>query len=71
MTEAVREMLGWAFSHPECLAVTATGVALDNYPSQKVLVKTGFVETAWMKTGFPTGMKENNQPTGLLTFSHF
>jgi [ribosomal protein S5]-alanine N-acetyltransferase len=43
-TEAVRELTKWAFAHPQCRAITATGVSPDNYSSQKVLVKTGFVE---------------------------
>jgi len=43
-TEAVRELVRWAFSHPECKAITATGVLPDNYASQKVLVKAGFQE---------------------------
>ena len=45
MSEAVQAMLAWAFSHRECLAVTATGVLVDNFASQKVLLKNGFVET--------------------------
>ncbi len=45
MTEAVKEMIRWAFSHPQCRAITAKRVRLDNLPSQKVLVKTGFIET--------------------------
>jgi len=45
MTEAVEAITDWAFSHRECLRVTATQVAPDNYPSRKVLIKAGFQET--------------------------
>lgn len=50
-TEAVRELTNWAFSHPDCKAVTATGVRLDIYPSQKVLIKAGFIETGADENG--------------------
>jgi RimJ/RimL family protein N-acetyltransferase len=44
MTEAVRAMVKWAFSHPECKRITAIGVLPDNYASRKVLVKNEFHE---------------------------
>ena len=47
-TEAVRELVRWAFSHPQCKAITATNVLPDNYASQKVLVKAGFCEIAYL-----------------------
>ena len=50
-TEAVRELTKWAFSYPQCNAITATHVLPDNYSSQKVLVKTGFVETSSDENG--------------------
>ncbi len=46
MTEAVKALIGWAFSHPECMTITATGVLKSNKGSQKVLTKTGFTEIA-------------------------
>jgi predicted acetyltransferase len=45
MSEAVQSIITWAFSHRECLAITALGVLVDNYASQKVLLKNGFFET--------------------------
>ncbi len=45
MSEAVQGIIAWAFSHRECLAITATGVLVDNFASQKVLLKNGFIET--------------------------
>jgi len=44
MSEAVTALINWAFEHPECRAITATAVLLDNLASQKVLLKNGFVE---------------------------
>lgn len=44
MSEAVKALIEWAFSHPECKAINATNVLLDNFPSQKVLVKNCFKE---------------------------
>jgi [ribosomal protein S5]-alanine N-acetyltransferase len=44
MTEAVCALVDWAFSHPECSAVTATNVLINNFGSQKVLIKSGFKE---------------------------
>jgi len=44
MSEAVEAMIKWAFSHPECRAITATSVLVDNFASQKVLLRNGFVE---------------------------
>jgi [ribosomal protein S5]-alanine N-acetyltransferase len=43
MTEAVKTLCVWAFSHPGCRAVTATSVS--NPASEKVLQKAGFVKT--------------------------
>lgn len=45
MSEAVQSLITWAFSHRECLAITALGVLVDNYASQKVLLKNGLIET--------------------------
>ena len=42
MSEAVQALVKWAFTHPQCTAVTATGVRADNYASQKVLKHAGF-----------------------------
>ena len=44
MSEAVEALIKWAFSHPECRAITATSVLVDNFASQKVLLRNGFVE---------------------------
>jgi RimJ/RimL family protein N-acetyltransferase len=44
MTEAVCALVDWAFTHPECSAVTATKVLINNFGSQKVLIKSGFKE---------------------------
>jgi len=44
MTETVRALVGWAFSHPDCRAVVAPGVKLWNIGSQKVLTTAGFSE---------------------------
>lgn len=40
MTEAVRALIEWAFSHPECTRVTAETLH-DNFASQSVLRKAG------------------------------
>ncbi len=45
MSEAVHALIGWAFAHKECLAITATAVLVNNYASQKVLLRNGFIET--------------------------
>jgi len=45
MTEAVEALTDWAFSHRECLRITASRVLNDNLPSRKVLLKAGFRET--------------------------
>jgi len=42
MTEAVRALLSWAFSHPECLKVNARKVLKENVASQRVLLHAGF-----------------------------
>jgi len=44
MSEAVRALIAWAFSHPECRTITATNVLLNNFASQKVLQRNCFVE---------------------------
>ncbi len=41
MTEAVRALIDWAFSHPACQTVTARGVLKTNLASQHVLVNAG------------------------------
>lgn len=51
MSEAVEAMIKWAFSHPECRAITATSVLVDNFASQKVLIRNGFVETGQDEKG--------------------
>jgi predicted acetyltransferase len=51
MTEAVRAMIAWAFSHQECCAVTATSVLAGNLASQKVLLRNGFSETGHNEDG--------------------
>lgn len=51
MSEAVTELIAWAFEHPECKAITATAVLLHNLASQKVLLKNGFVETGQDEKG--------------------
>lgn len=51
MSEAVRAMIRWAFDHPECKAINAANVRLDNYPSQKVLIKCGFSEISSSEEG--------------------
>ena len=51
MTEAVCEMVKWAFTHPDCKVVTASVVAVDNFASQKVLVKAGFSEVSSSEEG--------------------
>ncbi len=45
MSEAVQAIAQWAFSHPECKAITASGVLVGNLGSQKVLEKCGFTQT--------------------------
>lgn len=52
MTEAVKTMLEWAFSHPACSMVTALGVLRGNLASQSVLLKCGFTCTAETETSF-------------------
>jgi RimJ/RimL family protein N-acetyltransferase len=44
MSEAVEGMVKWAFSHPECHTITATSVLVDNFASQIVLLRNGFIE---------------------------
>jgi [ribosomal protein S5]-alanine N-acetyltransferase len=44
MSEAVEAMVKWAFLHPECRLITATSVLVDNFASQKVLLRNRFVE---------------------------
>lgn len=43
MTEAVREMIGWAFAHRICRSVVALDVEKANAASRRVLDKTGLV----------------------------
>lgn len=65
MTEAVRAMIAWAFSHPDCHAVTATNVLAGNLASQKVLLRNGFSETGHSEEGIHFELtRENwqNQP---------
>lgn len=50
MTESVNALIKWAFSHPECLTITATGVLKTNKGSQKVLKNNGFIEIACHET---------------------
>jgi len=51
ISEAVQAMIDWAFSHKECLAITATAVLVNNFASQKVLLRNGFVETGQDEKG--------------------
>jgi hypothetical protein len=51
MTEAVCALVDWAFSHPDCKAVTACGVRKDNFASQKVLARNRFMETGEDESG--------------------
>ena len=51
MSEAVEAMIKWAFTHPECQVITATSVLVDNFASQKVLLRNGFVETGQDEKG--------------------
>lgn len=46
MSEAVSEMLAWAFSHSNCKVVTATQVLKNNFGSQKVLHHNRFILTS-------------------------
>lgn len=43
MSEAVKSLLTWAFSHPSCKFVTATNVLKTNIASQKVLHHNRFI----------------------------
>lgn len=43
MSEAVKAMLTWAFSHSGCNVVTATNVLKSNFASQKVLQNNRFI----------------------------
>lgn len=44
MTEAVRALVDWAFTHPDCRAIVAPDVRSWNIGSQKVLTLAGFLE---------------------------
>jgi ribosomal-protein-alanine N-acetyltransferase len=59
MTEAVRALINWAFSHPGCRAVTATEVHLDNFPPQNVLTNAGFTLTRTSETGISYRFEKN------------
>lgn len=61
MTEAVKALVVWAFSHPECRRITANTLP-DNIRSRRVLLKNCFNETGsegdeilyeLKKAGFP------------------
>lgn len=52
MSEGVKAMVDWAFTHRQCKRITAIGVATGNIASRKVLVKNNFIEV-------------NNSPTGV------
>jgi [ribosomal protein S5]-alanine N-acetyltransferase len=41
MTEAVRELISWAFRHPECLRIVAPKTLKSNPASNRVLEKSG------------------------------
>jgi [ribosomal protein S5]-alanine N-acetyltransferase len=43
MSEAVKALLAWAFSHSDCNNVTATNVLKTNFASQKVLRNNQFI----------------------------
>ena len=70
MTEAVRTLTAWAFSHPECLLVTATQVLLENAASQKVLVRNGFVESGADETGISYHLTRSAFLNGFLSPDH-
>lgn len=42
MTEAVKTLAAWAFTHPECKSITALLCKPDNFASHRVLEKSGF-----------------------------
>ena len=43
-TEALKRICQWGFEHPDVKTIWADTGA-DNYPSQRILVKAGFIET--------------------------
>ena len=51
MSEVVSALIEWAFDHPDCMKITATGVIPGNLASRKVLVKNGFQEVKSDKDG--------------------
>ncbi len=59
MSEAVKALVEWAFSHPECKAINATNVVPNNFPSQKVLVKNCFEEIAATATGISFQLRKD------------
>lgn len=52
MSEAVDALVQWAFSHSECMKITAPGVLKENIGSQRVLVHAGFEQVGESPTGF-------------------
>lgn len=59
MSEAVKALIEWAFSHPECKAINATNVVPDNFPSQKVLVKNCFNEVEATPSGITFQLRKD------------
>lgn len=59
MSEAVRALIKWAFDHPDCKVINAPNVLPHNYPSQKVLVKTGFDEIKADATGISYQLRKD------------
>jgi [ribosomal protein S5]-alanine N-acetyltransferase len=60
MSEAVQAMIDWAFSHKECHRITATGVLPDNFASQKVLLRNGFIEIGQDEKGINYEVERKN-----------
>lgn len=60
MSEAVQAMINWAFTLKECNRITATGVLLDNFASQKVLLRNGFLETGQDEKGINYEVERKN-----------
>ena len=51
MSEAVKALVEWAFSHAQCKKVTAIVGSADNIASRKVLVKSDFSEVGTSTEG--------------------
>ena len=60
MSEAVHALIGWAFAHKKCLAITATAVLVNNYASQKVLLRNSFNEIGQDEKGINYRLERAN-----------